>query len=47
MAVGKYENAKQDISTYDTATGVATINEENLRHLISCAKKLFSYVKRR
>lgn len=45
--VRRYESAQQDISTYDPTSGVATINEENFKHLMSCAKKLFSYVKRR
>ena len=45
--VHRYENAQQNISTYDPTTGIAKINEENFKHLMSCAKKLFSYVKRR
>jgi hypothetical protein len=45
--VRSYENAQQGISTYEPATGTVTFDEEKLKHLASCAKKLLSYVKRR
>jgi len=46
-AVNRYEEAQQNIATYNTATGIATFNKNKVEYHIICAKKLLSYLKRR
>ena len=46
-AVKEYETAKQGTGTYEPVSGIFTVDQVGVEHLVSCAKRLLHYLSRR